>query len=859
MPSQAQTNSQAMAGLPETVEQQLLSTYVPPAGAYDELYDAQRVARAPWLALLEQVERLGGAEVERRWTQSQRLIRENGIAYNAFGDADARPRPWALDPVPLLIAEAEWRGISAGLTQRAKLLELVLQDLYGPQELLRSGLLPPALVYGHPGYRIALHQTDRLPTAAPMLQYYAADLGRAPDGKWWVLADRTEAPSGVGFALENRVVTSRMLPEAFRDSQVQRLAPFFQQLQTMLRNHAPTHRHNPSIAILSQGVGHPNYFEDAYLARYLGCLLVESGDLTVRDHKVWMKTLDGLMPIDVLLRRPNSELCDPLELRGDGISGVAGLLQAERAGAVLLANRCGSGLVESPVFMAFIPRLCQALLGEPLKLPGVASWWCGEAVSLDFVLANLDRLVLKKAYRSRGEESLLVHQLQLLSREQLIELIRAAPHTFVAQEQVNRSSAPAYRNERIEPTHIALRAFAVSSSGGYSVMPGALARTTSDFGPLEASTLSGEGSKDVWIVGDEPVKAVTLLSTEQEPLELVRIGAQLPSRVADDSFWLGRHLERANAAARLVRLVATRLTSEGELSDFPELRALVRGLVEQGQIEPGYAVEPLRTLLPQVEEALPSQVLDTHRAGSLAFTIGRLYSAASQVRDRLSRDTWRIVLGINEKLLAIDSDRANLADLLNLTDELIVDLAAVGGMVVESMTRTQFYRFLDIGRRVECASQSVDLLKTCLIDCRDSSRPLLEAMLESADSLMTYRSRYRASVRLAAVLDLLVTDETNPRSIAFQIDTLERHVRKLPRTGDGATAASDREQRIALSLKHAMQMIDIVPLSDAYELGQPEPLAKLLAGIAHDLPVLASAVSLKYLAHSGLPQQLSPS
>lgn len=855
MQSQAQQQS---SGSPAP-KASVFGAYTPPVGAFDEMVAADGTIKPVWRDYLQRMDRLGPDELARRWTQSQRLIEENGVAYSAYGDAENKPRPWALDPAPLLLPEAEWNVVAEGLQQRAQLLELVLQDLYGEQRLVADGLLPAELLYGHPSYRLPLHRPALAEgeTRPPMLPLYAADIGRAPDGGWWVLADRTEAPSGIGFALENRVVTSRMLAEPFREGKVRRLAPFFLQLQSALRRLAPTALPNPAVAILSQGASHPNYFEDAYLARYMGYLLVEGNDLTVRDRRLWMKTLDGLTPIDVLLRRPNTEDCDPLELRGESYSGVAGLLQAERGGSLMLANAMGSGLIESPVFMAFMPRLCKELLGEPLRLPGVASWWCGEPESLDYVVANIDRLVLKRAYRLRGKESSLMAQLRETPREELIRQIKADPRNFVAQELVNRSTAPAWRDGAIVPVRVALRAFTLCGESGRRVMLGALARTSPDLSPLESSAFVGEGSKDVWVIGEKPVKPVSLLPGEDEPTELVRIGSELPSRVADHSFWFGRHLERADAAARLIRIVATRFTSEGNAFECDELPALIRALAEIGQIEPGHAVEELRDRLPSVERTLPQQVLSPGQPSSLRATVERMFVAASQVRDRLSRDTWRIVLRINEDFRRQDAPSADLTDLLNVTNELILDLAAIGGMVIESMTRTQFYRFLDIGRRLERAIQSVDVMNTCLIEAADASPLLLESLLDSADSLMTYRARYRASVKLAPVLDLLITDETNPRSIAYQLNTLERHVGKLPRAHTGGPGIPP-EQRLALALSHSVRMTDIRQISESYELDQPKALADLLGSLARDLPALAQAIALKYLAHAGPTRQLSP-
>jgi len=851
MQSQAQSTGPPQPAAPAT----LFGGYKPPAGCYDEMLAADGSTRPAWRGLRHQLDKIGVAELRRRWARSQRLIYENGVAYSAYGEAEDRPRPWALDPAPLLLHEDEWSPIARGLRQRGRLLEAILRDLYGAQQLIASGVLPAELLYRHPGYRLPLHRGAG-EAARPMLHFYAADLGRAADGRWWVLADRTEAPSGVGYALENRIVLSRMLAEPFRDRHVRRLAPFFVQFREALGRWAPEHAANPRVAILSQGAAHPNYFEDAYLARYLGYQLAEGGDLAVRRRRLWLKTLDGLTPVEVLLRRPNTADCDPLELGGVSPAGVAGLVQAERDGSLMVANAMGSGLVESPVFMAFMPRLCQALLGEPLELPGVASWWCGEASSLEYVIAHLDTLVLKKAYRRRGEESLLTGLQREKPREELVAMIRAEPWAYVAQEQVNRSTAPAWRDGTLVPTRVAMRAFAVAGAERFHVMHGALARMTTQEGPLASSQIAAEGSKDVWIVGDEPGPQISLLPGEQETIELVRIGAELPSRVADNSFWLGRYLERADAAARLVRIVAQRLSSEDDAADFAELPALVRALAEMGQIEPGHAVEALRDLLPKVERALPAEVLDPGPGSSLRCTVQKLFGATMQVRDRLSHDTWRLVLRANERFRG-DHRGADLTDLLNLTDELILDLAAVGGMVVESMTRTQFYRFLDIGRRLERAMQSVDLLNATLIESRDPPPALLEAMLDAADSLMTYRSRYRASVKLGPVLDLLITDESNPRSLAYQLNSLEWHVGKLPRT-EAAGPGDPPEQRLALGLTHAVRMVDVQQLAESYELGQRDPLAGLLGRVGRDLPALADTLALKYLAHSGPPRQLSP-
>ena len=857
MQSQQQGGSGGAGFAAPTIVGSPLDAYAGPADVYDEFRDQAGAVRPAWAEFAAKINKLGSQGLQRRWSQSQRLIYENGVAFSPHGDAEESPRPWALDPIPVVLHRDEWTTVSEGLKQRAHVLEAVLRDLYGPQRLIRTGLLPAELLYAHPGYRLRLREAPNDDPIAPMVRFYAADLGRSPDGKWWVLADRTEAPSGIGFALENRIVVSRMLPEPFRDCHVQRLAGYFEKLRSVLESLAPDGTPNPRVALLSQGPGQPNYFEDAYLARYLGYTLVEGEDLTVRQRRLWLKTLEALTPIDVLVRRPNSDQCDPLELGGESPRGVAGLIETVRGGVVAVANAVGSGLVESPVFMAYMPRLCQELLGEELKLPGVATWWCGDPASLEHVLANLNKLVLKRAYRQRGTESLLTAELRQAPADQLADLIRQDPRAFVAQERVERSSAPIWRDGGFASARIALRAFAVVDEAEVHVLDGALARTTSTVEPLETSILSGEGSKDVWIVGEEPVEPKTLLPDDDEPIPLVRLGSDLPSRVADNAYWLGRHIERADSKARLLRTVAIRLTEERGPEELIELPALLRALAVQGQIEPDYAVDEFRNRLPQVEQSLQAHAVNRQQVGSLASTIERVFNSASKVRDRLSRDSWRTLVRVRGTLRVPGGAGMDLTELINATDELIVDLAAVGGMVVEGLTRTQFYRFLDIGRRIERAVQVVDLLKACLIESPRVSRPLLEAILETSDSLMTYRYRYRANFKLTAVLDLLVTDASNPRSLAFQLETLERHVGKLPRKATEAPGA-DREQRLAMSMAHAVRMVDPAAVAGSHEMGRKKPLEALLTQLSKDLPVLSDAIALKYLVHAVAARQLSP-
>jgi len=830
----------------------LFQFYTPAEGAYDEFATPERQPRKHLTPFVESINKLGSEEFASRWGKAQRLLQENGFAYSGHATRDDKPRPWTVDALPLLIPPQDWSKISAALLQRATVLDLVLKDLFGSQTLIKQGILPPELVYAHPGFMRTFHGQP-LP-GDRYLHFYAADLARAADGKWWVLADRTEAPSGIGYALENRVVVSRMLPEAFQQSQVSRMAPFFMTAQKTLRSLAPDHRENPHVVLLSHGPTSPNYFEDAYLARYLGYTLVEGDDLTVRNKHVMLKTLAGLAPVDVILRRQNSDACDPLELTSTSTIGVAGLMRAARAGNVAIANVLGSGLVESAVFMAFMPQLCQALTGEPLLMPGVASWWCGKPDALQYTLSHLDELTIHPAFRNRGYDGRARDAFNSMPPEKLTALIKANPAAYVAQEKVVRSSVPVWSNG-MKSAHLALRSYLVSDGDTYRVLQGGLARTSTLLQPLELSIRNGEGSKDTWVMSGGPVEHVSLLESPGQEIILRRTGAELPSRAADNIYWLGRQVERAEASARLLRSAISRMSGETRSTSEIELPVLLRCLADQGQIEPAYAIRPLSGQLKSIENMLPELVFDKTNSASLRSVIDEFYRLGSIVRDRFSHDAWRIIRRINKGFRPARRGPMDLADISSMTDELVIGLASFNGMALESMTRTQSFRFLELGRRVERSWQIIGLVKNCLIPLPDPPRPVFETVLEVADSTMTYRSRYLANLQLPAVLDLLLTDETNPRSLAYQFKQLSEHVEQLPRlqSQPGYTA----EQRFSMSLLHSVRQLDVLLIAEAHSLGETDPLEQLIEEWESLLPALTEAISHRYLVHAVAAHQLS--
>jgi uncharacterized circularly permuted ATP-grasp superfamily protein/uncharacterized alpha-E superfamily protein len=751
-------------------------------------------------------------------------------------------RPWELDLLPLLIPPEEWAGLEAGLQQRAELLNLTLADIYGPQRLLREGFLPPSLIFSNPGYLRACHGVR--PAHGLFLLLHAADLARAPDGQWWILSDRTQAPSGSGYALENRIVLSRVLPFEFRECQVQRLASFFRFHRDTLRGLSRRHGDNPNVVLLTPGPHNETYFEHAYLARYLGFTLVEGGDLTVRDQRVFIKTLEGLQPVDVILRRVDDSFCDPLELRGDSFLGIAGLLQAARAGNVTIANALGSGLLESPAFLAFLPGICRLLMGEELKLPSVATWWCGQGKEQKYVLENLDAMVVKHAFGSKGQPPFFGDRLSSAEISQLASTIQSRPYDFVGQEQISLSGAPVWASGGLSQRPIVLRAFTAAGPEGCRVMPGGLTRVSNSPGDPVVSMQSGGGSKDTWVVSDGPVSTVSLLATSGAILPSKRAAAEVPSRVADNLFWLGRYAERLEGALRLLRCIISRMADESALEGSPELSALAQVLVALGLIPERFAG---RARLSDFEKEILLLIYSQQRMGSVRDLSGRIRQISSVVRDRFSADTWRI---LNQ--LQTDSrtrpGKIPLANALSLLNTLLFDLAAFSGMEMENMTRGHGWRFLDFGRRLERGVQILNLLRAASTTGAASFTVLLEPLLEIADSVMTYRRRYFAQAHLPAVLDLLLIDATNPRSLASQLAALLEHSNDLPR----AAAISDGKtelERVTEMSQH-VQGMDVRALFRVCEEGSSVELLDFLDGCVAEFNSLSDQLTHHYFSHT---------
>jgi uncharacterized circularly permuted ATP-grasp superfamily protein/uncharacterized alpha-E superfamily protein len=840
---------------PDTLDAPLLCAgYRQTAGVYDEMSAAPGVLRPHWDAFIGSMSALGAEELARRWKIARQRIRENGVTYNVYGDPLGMDRPWNLDSIPLLIPPSEWNTLEAGLIQRAHLLNYILADLYGPQQLLRGGHLPPALVFANPGFWRPCHG---MPTAVhPYLHLLAVDLARSPDGQWWVLADRTQAPSGAGYALENRTVLAETFPDLFREFQVERLASFFHSFRETLLRLSPSRRDNPRVVLLTPGPFNETYFEHSYLARYLGYTLVQGADLTVRDSRVFLKTLDGLKPVDVILRRVDDGFCDPIELRPDSFLGVAGLVEAVRAGNLVVANALGSGLIESAAFMPFLPRLSQRLFGERLKLPSVATWWCGQPQPLQYVLDNLDVLVIKPAFPTHGPapgmEPVFGGKLTGDERSRLIARLRERPHEFAGQELVDLSTVPVWSQDCLTPRRVVLRVFLAAAGDSWVVMPGGLTRVSPALDTQVVSMQRGGGSKDTWVFSTQPVDSFTLQHPRDQPLELNRGGGtDLPSRAADHLFWLGRYAERAEHLARVLRCILVRLTGEFGASGSAEWDSLMKLYDCLASPHSRLSEEDPQGHLDQwrdLEQEILSLIFEEQRSDSLNSVLSRAARAAAQVRDSLSSDTLRIVSQFGAAHTSAWG-YASAGEALAVLDRCIGTLAALRGLEMGNITRGPGWHFLGAGRRIERAIQLVNLFRAIIVPLSPRTWPTLEMLLEVGDSSMTYRSRYFTVLQPTPVLDLLMNDEANPRSLAFQIRDLWKHCRYLSGRPSGAAWPLSKQRGLEAAAANLFR-------ADVGMLCQPgageirEPLDQLLAVTGAALPALSDAITNVYFSHA---------
>lgn len=759
-----------------------------PSAVYDEMVTGTGQVRPHWQRLMGRLSPLDPTAIEDRRDEAVQLLRQHGASYSNYGDPNGAERPWPLDLLPMVIPAEEWRLIEAGVIQRARVLDAILADIYGPQTLVASGHLPPAFLYANPRFRPTCWNV--LPPGATHLHFAAFDLYRAPDGGWRILSDRTQAPSGAGYALENRSVVGRVLADCVGDGMALPLAPFFAGFRDSLHARLP-HSQTARVVLLTPGPYNETYFEHVYLARHLGITLVEGNDLTVRDRQVFLKTLSGLEPVGVILRRLDDDFCDPLEMRASSALGVPGLTEAARAGNVVIANALGSGVTEVAAFKPLLPELANQLLGESLKLADIDTWWCGRADDRRQALERLDSLVVKPAFAAGSIQPVFPRDLPQTGRDDLAARIKARPFAYVAQERAILSTAPVWDGAHMEPRAIVLRVFVAALADGYAVMPGGLTRTAGSEAPVVSMQLGG-GSKDTWVTmppgeteTQRQVAPTTNVTTLTHPATSRRPAAgELPSRVADGLYWLGRYAERADNIVRILRTLLVGVTDAVQpwrFRDAEPVLNLCAWLELAPVIDHPQSFQPISL----VQAAL----LDQNSSAGAVANFQRLINAARGVRDRLPSDCWRILMELDRQMQQ-PAGRAPPVRLLLQLDELIMAGSALAGAITDSMTRDAGWRFVEIGRRLE---RSINLVGTmrglasspgAFEPAPIEERRLLAAILALTDPRGPGSDQSDRDLDRLSLLRAALANEADPRSLIFQLNRLSDHLSLLPRPSD---------------------------------------------------------------------------
>ena len=813
------------------------------AARFDELRDEEGLVRPHWRAFARTLSQLPPEEFERRQASARATVQDNGVTYNVYDDKAGQQRPWELDIVPFILSANDWKAIEAAVIQRATLADLLLRDLYGPQRLIRENILPPHLVTGHPQFLRPLCGTR--PVHDVHVHLYSADLARGPDGSWKVMASRADAPGGLGYALENRLVVSQTFPESFGDMRVARLASFFNAYKESILALGQSRRDR--AVLLTPGPYNEAYFEHVYLAHYLGLTLVQGDDLAVRDGEVFLKTLTGLERVSAIFRRVDSDFCDPLEFRGDSALGVPGLVEAVRTGGVVLANALGGGVIESPAMDAYLPAVSLALLGEELKIPDIATIWCGTEWGRKEAMSRLKTSILRDAFDarplfSRNSSARLGMDLAGEERERMLAKLQRRGETMVVQEVSPLGMAPVFEDGKFAARPVSLRVFAAWTPSGWVVMPGGLTRVAADDTVRALSMQSGASSKDAWVLSSAPVDNFSLLANGGKSLDVKRLGESAPSRAMDNLFWLGRYAERTESFVRILRAVAGRAADE-----------------------PATALEVARKLLipfSQASDAPIDEIADEHELADelqrliydpkisrgLQRLLARVEQTAWSVRDRLSLDTWRTIHALTT-LEHPPEDGASFSapDVRFYLDALVRRTAALSGLAAENMTRGPNWLFTDMGRRVERAQHLAWLVRQTVGTTEARETEHIRILLEIADSAMTYRSRYLNVFQLVPFVDLLLLDEHNPRSCAFQMNTIESHLHELPRIT--MAQRSDVARTLAREMRGALVNANPARLSFC-ESGKRPGLIELTDTIFNDAILLSDAIADAYFQHS---------
>lgn len=780
----------------------ILGEYENKQAPFDELWAEKGKLHPHWAHLLRQIQLLGLPELESRNAEISRLLKDSGVTYNIYDRPNGHNFAWKLDPIPFLITPETWALIERGVRQRAMVLDLLLKDIYGKRKIINTGILPAELVFLDRNFLRPCF--DTLPNHAFNLLLYGVDISRGPDGKIFAISDRTQAPSGWGYTMENRIAMARVLPEFFAKTHVKKIGPFYQRIRDNLLDFAPVERMDPNIVLLTPGQWNETYFEHTYMASMQGFNLVEGQDLMVKDGFVWLKTIGGLEKVDIIVRHLDDNFSDPLSLRPDSQLGVAGLLDVVRRGNVTVANPLGSGVLENTGLMAFMNKICRFYLSEELILPNIQTWWCGYPSERSYVLDNLDKLVIKNINLKTGSRTVYGGRLSALELNQLKVAIISAPFNYVAEEQASFSTSPSFSNHIIEPHHTVLRCFAVASQEDYQIMPGGLTRTAPEIGNAYISNQFGALGKDTWVLSKETANPIAFNFKSELPLYAYQGINDLPSRTGENLFWVGRYMIRARITARLLRRI---LRYKAEVDNFEDptdkevLNILLKAFTQVTLSYPGFVGKEGEENLKEPDKELLNMILDHERVGSLAHTVHMWKRAANMVRNHWSVDTWRVFDQVESMWRELSQNAPNdWRTIRSALDNLVNGVASSLGFTIGSLSVEEGRHLFDIGMDLEKCLLLASLLRATLPFKQDRviNDHIIENILLTTESLSSYRHRYRGHLQMAGLLELALLDNSYPQSLAFAVANLRRGLAVLPRMTSGNQLREDEKEMLRI-------------------------------------------------------------
>ncbi len=842
----------------ENLTESLLSQYDQSSFVYDEMIDTEGKVRSHWEELLHQLNFLGVNELQNRKVELERFLRESGVTYNIYGDTESITHQWKVDPIPYIISPGMWQILEKGLKQRALVLDLMLKDIYGERKIIKEGIIPWELVYRDRNF---LRPCDKIAHIQKhQLLMYAADISRSPDGRLWIVKDYTQAPSGWGYTIENRLAMARVLPELFQNSQVHKISDFYAKIRNALFQFSPLQDTEPRIVLLSPGPMNETYFEHAYLASLQGINLVQGQDLMVKDDFVWLKTMGGLEKIDIIVRRVDDGYCDPLSLRPDSQLGVSGLLDVARMGNVCVANPLGSGILENPGFMAFQAAICKYFTGEDLLIPNIATWWCGQEKELTYVLENLDKLVIKHIDDRGKLKTALGWNLSKENLDHLKKRIKTNPNVYIANEQAIFSTSPSFSKNSLVPRNTVLRSFLMANNGHYDVLPGGLTRSAPTAGDNHVSNQAGGIGKDTWIITSEHTSSSTPIFKNIIDISIMDGLDNLPSRTAESLFWVGRYSNRILFHARFLRSlfdIQADIDNYNDDNDREVFKTLLVALTHLTMTYPGFVGDKGLKNLQDPEKELYEVILDPLKVGGLAYSINMWKNAANAIRGHWSADTWRLFDQLEETWKSSQVEaRVNNRVLRSSFDRLINEIMALMGFIEDSMSIQEGRPLYKIGSYLERGILITALIRATAVFYHNESitNELLEVILKNNESLNTYRYRYRNNLELTHVLDMVLLDSNTPQSLVFVLELLKKELRYLPEFS--ATRRIRDEEKKVIKTLSSLQTCDLKDLivveTDSF---LREGLDIFLASGRENLTSCANIIINNYFSHIDNEQQ----